>query len=129
MLHALTDVPSHPVLSGRGKDNYSSQYMTRNRVRKWLEPSYTIVATRRSNPQHPDVTMVKDASTGQWVFGALGSKRLSAIECARIQTFPDTFNWEGVSLDAAYRMIGNAVPVNLARALAEHIKEQLQTVR
>ena len=117
------------MLSGRGKDNYSSQYMTRNRVRKWLEPSYTIVATRRSNPQHPDVTMVKDASTGQWVFGALGSKRLSAIECARIQTFPDTFNWEGVSLDAAYRMIGNAVPVNLARALAEHIKEQLQTVR
>lgn len=125
LLHALKGVPDHPVLSGRGKDSYSSQYMTRNRVRKWLEPSFTIVATRCSNPQHPDVTMIKVASTGQWVFGASGSKRLSAIECARIQTFPDTFNWGGVSLDAAYRMIGNAVPVNLARVLAEHIKETL----
>jgi DNA-methyltransferase (dcm) len=92
LLHALTDVPYLPVLSGRGKDSYSSQYMTCNRVRKWLEPSYTIVATRRSNPKHPDVTMIKDVGIEQWVFGASGSKRLSAIECARIQTFSDTFN-------------------------------------
>jgi DNA (cytosine-5)-methyltransferase 1 len=45
-------------------------------------------------------------------------------EAARLQGFSDEFQWCGSKLDIA-RQIGNAVPVELSRALAEHIANQL----
>jgi len=51
---------------------------------------------------------------------------LSVRECARIQTFPDNFIFYYTSVQAGYKMIGNAVPVNLAKYLAETIKQQLK---
>ncbi|GLJ01670.1 DNA cytosine methyltransferase [Bacillus sp. YKCMOAS1] len=38
-----------------------------------------------------------------------GWRRLSVRECARLQSFPDDFNFV-VSASSAYKMIGNAVP-------------------
>ncbi|MGY1858083.1 DNA cytosine methyltransferase [Modestobacter sp. SYSU DS0290] len=46
-------------------------------------------------------------------------------EAARLQGFPDEFQWCGTKLAIA-RQIGNAVPVELARGLAEHIAVQLE---
>ena len=48
-------------------------------------------------------------------------RRLSVREVARIQTFPDTFIFLYNNINAGYKMIGNAVPVNLAQAIAESI--------
>ena len=45
-------------------------------------------------------------------------RRLSIRECARIQTFPDEFVFYYRNLTAGYKMIGNAVPCNLAGILA-----------
>ncbi|SDC78063.1 DNA (cytosine-5)-methyltransferase 1 [Geodermatophilus telluris] len=45
-------------------------------------------------------------------------------EAARLQGFPDEFLWCGGKLDIA-RQIGNAVPVELARGLAQHIASAL----
>lgn len=52
-------------------------------------------------------------------------RRLSIRECARIQTFPDDFIFHYEKVAAGYKMIGNAVPVNLAKFLAKSIKEQI----
>ena len=52
-------------------------------------------------------------------------RRLSIRECARIQTFPDTHKFYYKNLTAGYKMVGNAVPPNLAYVLAESIMEQL----
>ena len=52
-------------------------------------------------------------------------RRLSIRECARIQTFPDDFIFYYNNLASAYKMIGNAVPVNLAYRLANQIYEDL----
>jgi DNA (cytosine-5)-methyltransferase 1 len=53
-------------------------------------------------------------------------RRLSVRECARIQTFPDSFIFKYVDVADGYKMIGNAVPVYFAMYLALKIKEDLK---
>lgn len=107
---------------------YSPIYMSRNRVREWNEPSFTIQASGRQAPQHPNAPkMIKLAEN---VFEFDGSKadsyrRLSVRECARIQGFPDDFEFIYNSVNDGYKMIGNAVPVNLAYVVATEIYQRL----
>ena len=51
-------------------------------------------------------------------------RRLTPREAARLQGFPDSFEII-VSDTQAYRQFGNAVTVNVARAIAESIMEKL----
>ena len=55
-------------------------------------------------------------------------RRLSVRECARIQTFPDDFIFKYDNLVNGYKMVGNAVPVNMAYALAAKIMQDLSGV-
>ena len=48
------------------------------------------------------------------------TRPLQILEYARIQTFPDNYKFAG-SLNQQYKQIGNAVPVNLAKAIATEI--------
>ncbi|WP_199485428.1 DNA cytosine methyltransferase [Actinomadura craniellae] len=52
-------------------------------------------------------------------------RALSHLEAARLQGFSDDFKWCGSKLEIA-RQIGNAVPVEFAAALANHIEEHLR---
>jgi DNA (cytosine-5)-methyltransferase 1 len=54
------------------------------------------------------------------------TRPLNVREYARIQTFPDSYVFEG-SMANQYKQIGNAVPVNLAYAIAKHVKEFLES--
>lgn len=45
-------------------------------------------------------------------------------EAARLQTFPDSFEFDGTKTEVA-RQIGNAVPPQLAKAIALHVYEQI----
>lgn len=54
------------------------------------------------------------------------TRPLNVREYARIQTFPDSYEFVG-SMNNQYKQIGNAVPVNLAYAMAKQIKEFLMT--
>lgn len=56
------------------------------------------------------------------------NRRYTIREVARIQTFPDTFTFvddNAKNIIAMYKVIGNAVPVKLARIIAEAIMEQV----
>lgn len=107
---------------------YSSIYMSRNRVRTWNQPSYTIQASGRQAPQHPNAPAMKKVDKNEFVFieeKIDKYRRLSIRECARIQTFPDDFIFYYNKLNDGYKMIGNAVPVELSRIIAEQIKKYL----
>lgn len=75
------------------------------RITNWDRPSDTITATS------PEIHVNKE-------------RRLSARECAILQTFPDSFEFKG-NLGKIYTQIGNAVPVKLAEKIAESVKKML----
>lgn len=103
---------------------FSSMYMARNHVKDWNDQSYTILASMRHEPLHPSSPKMIKISRDKFEF-QVGLedqyRRLSIRECARIQTFPDDFKFIYKRLEAGYKMIGNAVPVNLAKAVATKI--------
>ena len=51
---------------------------------------------------------------------------LTTLERARIQTFPASFEFSGSKTDLE-QMIGNAVPVDLAKYVAKHLMEYIST--
>ena len=79
----------------------------------WNQPAPTIVcapiqkATERCHPSE--------------------TRPLTIRESARIQTFPDSWEFIG-SIDNQYKQIGNAVPVRMARAIAFSVKEFLDSL-
>jgi DNA (cytosine-5)-methyltransferase 1 len=99
---------------------FSSRYMSRNRIRGWDEVSFTIQASGRHTPLHPNSPPMRKIGTDKWEFtDHIGKyRRLSVKECARIQAFPDDFAFCG-PLNSQYMQIGNAVPPLLARNIAE----------
>ncbi len=117
-------VPNHEYLTGK----FSSIFMSRNRVRNWDEQSFTIQAGGIHAPIHPQAPKMKFINKNKRVF-APGKehlyRRLSVRECARIQTFPDEFIFYYKNIASGYKMVGNAVPVNMAYFLANTIKKQI----
>lgn len=111
--------------------SYSSIYMSRNRVRTWEEPSFTIQASGRQAPQHPQAPTMEKIGTDERIF-VKGKehlyRRLSVRECARIQTFPDDFKFYYDKINDGYKMVGNAVPVELAYHIALAIKTALNKI-
>lgn len=75
------------------------------------EPSYTIRANAKSRVQ----------------FHYALDRRLTVRECARLQTFPDTYAFPH-SATSSIMQIGNAVPPVLAHAVASSITEFLETL-
>jgi len=119
-------IANHEYMIG----GFSSIYMSRNRVRSWDQPSFTIQASGRHAPLHPQAnTMIKIAKDN-YIFDDNSPhlyRRLSIRECARIQTFADEFTFDYHNLASGYKMIGNAVPVNFAYAIAQAIFRDLFT--
>lgn len=50
-------------------------------------------------------------------------RTISVREAARLQSFPDSFTFEGFAMGPAFRLIGNAVPPRLAEAFARSFLE------
>src|SRR3989338_4508924 len=122
------EIYNHEYMNG----GFSTIYMSRNRVRSWNEPSFTIHSGGRHAPLHPQAPKMrliwKDKR--EFIKGKENLyRRLSVRECARIQTFPDDFVFYYSNVADGYKMIGNAVPVKLAEALAKQIMKDLKGIR
>ena len=83
------------------------------------QPAPTIAASFQSNFVHPHL-----------------NRNFTAREGARLQSFPDDFVFEGRRTKMSwekglsqYQQIGNAVPVLLAKAIADSVVEQLKSIK
>jgi DNA (cytosine-5)-methyltransferase 1 len=120
-------IPNHEYFVG----SYSTIYMSRNRVRNWNEQSFTIQASGRHAPLHPQAPKMIKVEKDKFVFKKGYEeyyRRLSVREVARIQTFPDDFIFYYDNLNDGYKMVGNAVPVDLAFIIANSIKKSLNNI-
>jgi DNA (cytosine-5)-methyltransferase 1 len=119
---------NHEYMTG----GFSTIFMSRNRVRSWDEPSFTIQAGGRHAPLHPQAPKMEFVEQNRRIFVKESEhlyRRLSIRECARIQTFPDTHTFYYDNLTAGYKMVGNAVPPYLGYYLAEAIYKQLMQTK
>src|SRR3989344_5480277 len=124
----ILNIPNHEYMNG----GFSTIYMSRNRVRSWDEPSFTIQAGGRHAPLHPQAPKMKFISQNKRIFVPGKEhlyRRLSVRECARIQTFPDNFIFKYRDIADGYKMIGNAVAVNFAHHLAKKIFSDLSQTK
>lgn len=109
--------------------SYSPIFMSRNRVKSWDEQAYTVQASGRQCQLHPQAPkMVKYGKNDcRFVAGKEDLyRRMTIREIARVQGFPDTFEFIYKGVNDAYKMIGNAVPVNLAYEIAVAIMNTLK---
>ena len=95
---------------------FSPIFMSRNRVKGWDEQAFTVQASGRQCQLHPQAPKMVKVGTNDCRF-AEGKehlyRRMTIREVARVQGFPDSFRFIYRDTNTAYKMIGNAVPVNL----------------
>ena len=120
-------IPNHEYFIG----DFSTIFMSRNRVRGWDEPGFTVQASGRQCQLHPNAPKMEklEKNLQRFVPGKEHLyRRMTVREVARVQTFPDDFVFIYDDVNIGYKMIGNAVPVNLAYHVALKIKETLATI-
>ncbi|WP_038815548.1 DNA cytosine methyltransferase [Campylobacter jejuni] len=109
--------------------SYSSIFMSRNRVRSWNEKGFCVQASGRQAQLHPKAPKMIKIGNNKFIFDEKAKedyRRMSIRECARLQGFEDNFEFIYDKVEDGYKMVGNAVPINLAQALALQIKETLK---
>ncbi len=87
---------------------------------KWDEPAKTVRAQGKLKRNGSGQRNSSHAS-----LHPAEPRQLTPRECARLQTFPDWYSFPKTLVNA-YRVIGDAVPCELARILGESIAAQLE---
>lgn len=98
-------------LSEKMKLTYAKPERTQNTIYLRLdpgEPSGTVVNVRKSMWIHPTL-----------------DRAVTVREAARLQSFPDTFEFVGTK-DSQFQQVGNAVPPLLAKGIAEKLLQYIK---
>jgi DNA (cytosine-5)-methyltransferase 1 len=81
---------------------------------------------KRLDMKKPSLTLLTTPSQKQTErCHPIETRPLQILEYARIQTFPDDYKFSG-SINQIYKQIGNAVPVNLSKAISAEVLNVLQ---
>lgn len=132
---ALQGMPNWPT-GEFCEDEFHWYYLSRNRRRDWSEVSKTIVASMRQMPLHPISPSLTKVQADEWKFAEdKPARRFSYREAARLQgftadylahggdfVFPEVCTHAnglvGNAMRYQYKVIGNAVPPPLFKAVA-----------
>ncbi len=81
---------------------------------------------RRLHKDKPSYTIIASGGGGTWTYHYSEPRPLTNRERARIQTFPDDFEFVG-SMAEVRKQIGNAVPPEGVRPIAKEIRKILES--
>lgn len=95
-------------------DRFESNKRMLKQFRKLDEKSRALLASMWKGSQSNGMTNVHDS---------VGYRKLTPIECERLQTVPDNYT-EGVSNTQRYKMLGNGWTVDVIAHILKHIPDQ-----
>lgn len=99
-------------------------YLSRDRRRGWDDVSRTIVANSRHTPLHPISPPLARVGPDEWRFTEdRPARRFSYREAARLQGFGDLNFPDTGGMRLKYRVVGNAVPPPLFKAVADALPD------
>lgn len=101
------------------------EYITRSNVETFKD-KYKVVA---GNLQYSHTVIAHVAKDGHYYIhpDAKQARSISVREAARLQSFPDSYYFEGARAKK-YMQIGNAVPPLMAKQIAQGIKEAIENI-
>ena len=114
-------IPNHTLKDISKAKFYHGKKMQGNNRISAERPSPTIRAEHHGNIEAHYRTILEDENDMS------GWRRLSVRECARLQSFPDTFNFV-TSASSAYKAVGNAVPPVMAWHIARSVYHTLHNL-
>lgn len=122
-----SEVPNHFAMNHSSqmlkKMSYIGDGGNRNQIPEDLRPKTGDIRKYiRYDSQKPSVTVTGDMRK---IFHYEQNRALTPRELARLQSFPDSFIFEGNSI-SIQQQIGNAVPPLLGYAVAKQVKESLE---
>lgn len=113
------NIPNHTLKDISRAKFYPGKKMQGNNRIAENRPAPTIRAEHHGNIEaHYRTTAEDETDMSGW-------RRLSVRECARLQSFPDSFNFV-TSASSAYKAVGNAVPPVMAWHIARSVFFTLQ---
>ena len=123
--NALEGMPLWPDKTEYCQDPFHWYYLSRNRRRDWDSPSKTIVSHQRHVPLHPVSPRLQRIHTDKWVWtDDAPARRFSFREAAALQGFGRNLEFpDSYGIGMKYRVVGNAVPPQLFRAVAKALPE------
>lgn len=117
-----TSIPNHTSKDVSGAKFYQGRKLQGNNRIKENAPAPTIRAEHHGNIEAHYRTTKED------VEDVSGWRHLSVREVARLQSFPDDFNFK-TSASSAYKIIGNAVAPVMAWNIARAVYYSLQKIK
>ena len=89
---------------------------------KWYNRKSFKDKMRRITAHKPSPTLVAHMAVDTYMYiHPIEDRTITPREAARIQSFPDSFDFSEVSFTSQYRQIGNAVPPLMGKAIGEEI--------
>jgi DNA (cytosine-5)-methyltransferase 1 len=125
----ITDWKENPFLNGHVGRKHSERIINRYKSLKFGErdPKTRI---NKLNPDKPSFTIIvgSDKGGGKGHVHPFENREVTPRESARIQTFPDWWEFYGTGRHVI-RQVGNAVPPIFAGLLASHVAKHIFNVR
>src|SRR5699024_152403 len=121
-----SSIPNHSAMKHTKQMLEKKYYVTdggnRNDIPEELRPkSGDARKYIKYDSSQPSVTITGDMRK---IFHYEQNRALTSRELARLQTFPDSFVFEGASI-SVQQQIGNAVPPKLSEGVAKNVRKSL----